>query len=485
MPDINDFDIFKRYSSYSKLVRIIAYCLRFRSCNKQAGPLNANDIKNAEIRILRIAQATQFTDIIKILKTKGLTNQSKIANLNLFLDNDGLIRVGWRLQKANLTFSQKHPILLPSRYQLTNNIIHEIHQKHFHRCIQTTLCLIRQRFWLLDGRNQVRKIVRTCTRCFRFNATPIEYKMGNLPPARIREATPFAHTGIDFCGSTLKKKYRNRNKIKVYICVFVCMSIKAIHLEVVSDLTSDGFIAALCRFTARHGLPEHIYSDNGTNFVGANNQLKKLYTLLNSEKYKDKVNKFASERCITWHFIPPVAPHYGGLWETSVKILSVLGDSLFTFEELNTFAIEVEGILNSRSITSLSSDPNDLLVLTPAHCLIGKPLTTLPEGDVLPVPANRLSTWEHISKVRQDFWARWSFEYLNELQIRTKWIKNGPKIVVGAVVPIKDKNQSCTQWTMSRISKLRPGEDGIERAAVGREIKRSTNRLCLLPIEQE
>mgnify|MGYP002717571259 CR=1 FL=1 len=492
---INDFDILNRCSSYSKLIGIIAYCLRFRLDNKRVGQINADEIKEAEIRILRIGQATQFADVIKDLKNKNTTKQGKIANLIPFIDDDGLIRVGGRLQKSDLAFSQKHPILLPSRHPLTDNIIREIHQKHFHAGIQTTLCLIRQRFWLLDGRNQVRKIVRTCTRCFRFNAIPIEYKMGNLPQARIRETTPFTHTGVDFCGPFYikEKKYRNRNRVKVYVCVFVCMSVKAIHLEVVSDLTSDGFIAALRRFIARRGIPEHIYSDNGTNFVGANNQLKELYALFQSDEHKNTVNKFANGRRIRWHFIPPVAPHYGGLWEASVKIFKhhakrVLGDSLFTFEELNTFVIEVEGILNSRPIASISSDPNDLLVLTPAHCLIGRPITTLPEGELLSVPANRLSTWKHISKVRQDFWTRWSLEYLNELQTRTKWIKNGPELKVGAVVLIKDKNQPCTQWNMGRISELHSGEDGVARAATVKtasgEIKRATNYLCLLPIEQ-
>ncbi|XP_011859379.1 PREDICTED: uncharacterized protein LOC105556878 [Vollenhovia emeryi] len=151
----NDFNIWERYSSHSKLIRVIAYCLRFRPCNKQTGPLDANEIKNAETRILKIVQANQFHDVIKILQTKGSANQSKIANLNPFLDDDGLLRVGGRLQRANLTFSQKHPILLPSRHQLTDNIIRETHQKYHHTGIQTTLYLMRQRFWLIDGRNQV------------------------------------------------------------------------------------------------------------------------------------------------------------------------------------------------------------------------------------------------------------------------------------------------------------------------------------------
>ncbi|KYN12710.1 hypothetical protein ALC57_15113 [Trachymyrmex cornetzi] len=270
-------------------------------------------------------------------------------------------------------------------------------------------------------------------------------------------------------------------------------TIKAVHLEVVSDLTSDGFLAVLRRFVARRGMPEHIYSDNGTNFVGANKQLREMYALFNSDQHKEQVNKFACNHRITWHFIPPAAPHFGGLWESMVKLFKhhfkrVVGDSLFTFKELNTFTIKIESILNSRPITILSCDLNDLLVLSPAHYLIGKRLTALPEGNLTSVPANRLSTWQHISKVRQHFWARWNLEYLNELQVRVKWVKDEPQFVTGAVVLIKDKNLPCNQWALGRITKIHPGDDGRVRAATVKtangEVERAARYLCLLPVER-
>ncbi|XP_071578769.1 uncharacterized protein [Temnothorax nylanderi] len=319
--------------------------------------------------------------------------------------------------------------------------------------------------------------------------------MGDLPPSRVRESRPFTHTGVDFCGPFYikEKKFRNRNKIKVYVSVFVCMSIKAVHFEIVSDLSTDGFLAALRRFCARRGIPEHIYSDNGTNFIGANNQLKELYTLFNSAEHKKLIDKYANEQRILWHFIPPVAPNFGGLWESTVKMFKhhfkrVVGDALFTFEELNTFVIEIEGIINSRPITSLSSDPNDMHALTPSHYLVGKPITALPESNLQSVPANRLSTWQHITKVRQDFWARWYLEYLNELQRRTKWVKDGPELKIGTMVLIKEKNLPCTQWALGRIAKLYPGEDGVVRTVDVKtskgEMKRTTKNLCPLPISQ-
>lgn len=311
-----EFDLFKRYSSYSKLIRIVAYCLRFRLRGRQSGPLIADAIREVEYRILKMVQATQFSDIIKILKGKHRANPGRIANLSPFIDENGLIRVGGRIQKSNLPISQKHPILLPSRHQLTDKIIREAHEKRFHAGIKTTVYCLRQRFWILDACNQTRKIIRNCIRCCRYAANAIKYKMGNLPAPRVREAIPFAHTGIDFAGPFYikEKKYRNQKRIKVYICIFICMSIKAVHIELVSDLSFDAFTSALRRFVARRGIPEHIYSDNGTNFIGANNQLRELYALYNSVEHKNVVIKIANEYRITWHFIPPAAPHSGGLW---------------------------------------------------------------------------------------------------------------------------------------------------------------------------
>lgn len=490
-----DFSILERYSSYSKLRNIIAYCLRFRLANKCNGPLCVEEIKEAEIRVLRILQAIQFSDELKKLKDQRLIRKSRIINLNPIVDENDLIRVGGRLKSSNLTFEQKHPILLPSRHPLTDQIIRETHEKHYHTGIQTTLHIIRQKFWLIDGKNQVRSVIRKCVRCTRFEPPAVEYKMGDLPPSRVQESRPFTHTGVDFCGPFYikEKKFRNRNRVKIYISVFVCMSIKAIHLEIVSDLSTDGCIAALRRFIARRGIPEHIYSDNGTNFIGANDQLKELYTLFNSAEHKKRIDQYANEQRIVWHFIPPTAPHFGGLWESSVKLFKhhfkrVVGDLLFTFEELNTFVIEIEGILNSRPITPLSTDPNDMCALTPAHYLIGKPITALPESNLQSVPANRLSTWQHITKVRQDFWARWHLEYLNELQRRTKWVKDGPEIKIGNMVLIKEKNLPCTQWALGRIAKLYPGEDGVIQAVdvktTNGEVKRTTKCLCPLPIPQ-
>ncbi|XP_066596555.1 uncharacterized protein [Prorops nasuta] len=315
--------------------------------------------------------------------------------------------------------------------------------------------------------------------------------MADLPASRVDISNPFSHTGIDFFGPMFikEKKYRNKKRIKVYGCVFICMSSKAVHIEIVSELTSDAFIAALRRFVGRRGVPAHIYSDNGTNFVGAHRELKELYVMLESEEFKDKRNNYVLKNKIHWHFNPPLSPHFGGLWEAAVKSFKyhfkrVVGDRLLTIEELLTFVVEIEAILNSRPLCPISSDPNDPLVLTSAHLLIGKPLTMLPESNVSSLPDKRLNNWQLIQKIRMDFWRRWQIEYLTELQKRSKWIQPARNITKDSVVLLIDKNQPCMHWLIGRVIELHPGDDGIVRVVTIKTakgiFKRNVRVICPL-----
>lgn len=183
---------------------------------------------------------------------------------------------------------------------------------------------------------------------------------------------------------------------------FFCMVVKAIHIEVVEDLSTDAFLGALSRFVSRRGHPQSIHSNNDMNFRGANSKLNELYDLLQSEIFKIKITNFTNERRIQWKFIPPHAPNFGELWEAFVKQFKhhfkrVAYDKRFTFVEFYTFTSEVEAILNSRPLTQLSTDVNDLTPLTPGHFLIGCPLNGLPEGNYENIPSNRLNVWKNIT----------------------------------------------------------------------------------------
>ena len=248
------------------------------------------------------------------------------------------------------------------------------------------------------------------------------------------------------------------------------MATKAVHIEVTSDLSTDGFLAAFRRFTSRRGIPSEVYSDNGTNFVGAQNELRELYALFNSDKFRQRVNAFAIEKQIKWHFNPPIFPHFRGLWEAAVisftpHLKRGIGVKMLTFEEINTLLIEIEEILNSCPLWCISTDPNDPNALTLAHILVGRALISLPQKSYLNVPENHLTTWQFISRAREDFWVRWHLEYLHELQKRVKWHITTDPITEGRVVLLIDKDQPCMQWELGIITKVYPGSDQITRVA--------------------
>ena len=488
-------EILTRYSSIVKLRRIIAYCRRFRI--KRTGLITCEELQEADSVILKLVQASSFADELRdLLKDKCVDEKSKLKNLNPFLDNLGIIRVGGRLRNSSASFIEKHPAILPRQHHVTGLLINHEHLSNYHGGVQATLYALRRKYWVLDGRNQVRKIIRNCMRCYRVEPQTSDCTMGDLPTVRVTETRPFVNVGVDYCGPFFikEKKFRNRGRIKVYLAVFVCLTVKAVHFEVVSDMTAEGFIAALKRFIARRGLCQNIYSDNGTNFVGANNEMKEVKETLQSEEYNASVYKHLANQGIKWHFIPPQSPNFGGIWEAAVKsfkrhLKRVVGDELLTFEELNTFITEVEAILNSRPLTPISTDPNDLLVLTPGHFLIGTSLTSAPEIDLKDIPRDRLSSWPLIQKIRQDFWKRWHTEYLTELNTRHKWTHGTHNIKPGTLVLIKEDNQPPLRWPMGRVVETLPGADEVIRVVRVKTSKgiftRNIRNLAPLPMDQQ
>ncbi|XP_071033034.1 uncharacterized protein, partial [Parasteatoda tepidariorum] len=232
--------------------------------------------------------------------------------------------------------------------------------------------------------------------------------MGDLPKSRVSQNFPFAISGVDFCGP-FTIKYKNQRK--------------AIHLELVTELSSQAFIATLKRFFSRRGKSSTLYSDNATNFVGSNNELQQLLSLV---KNPDKsLCNYMSHENIKWKFLPPRSPNFGGLWEAAVRSLKyhlkrVVGYKKLTYEDFLTVTTQIESVLNSRPLTPLSSDANDLSVLTPVHSLIGRPFTSIVEPDVTNVSDNMLSLWHKTTKFEQFIWKKWHKDYLSTFQQRSK-----------------------------------------------------------------
>ncbi|XP_024879015.1 uncharacterized protein LOC112459229 [Temnothorax curvispinosus] len=314
--------------------------------------------------------------------------------------------------------------------------------------------------------------------------------MGSLPRARVTSNRPFLHTGVDFAGPIFLRtaKGRGHKAYKAFLAVFVCFSSKAVHLEAVSDYSADAFLAAFRRFVSRRGLCRAVYSDCGTNFVGADNQLKALFQAANRDVHR--VIGHLADEGVQWHFNPPAAPHFGGLWEAAVKSMKrhlrrVIGETTRTFEEMTTFLAEVEACLNSRPLQALTDDPEDLDALTPGHFLIGAPLNAIPEPSTVDIQTNRLSRWRLLQNMRDHLWQRWSREYLQELTPRPKWWTADRNLREGQLCLIKSETTPPSRWPLARVARLHPGEDGqvrvVDLRTANGELTRPVVKLVPLP----
>lgn len=491
------WDLCSRFSSVTRLWRVTAWCRRFlnnlkRSNPRLQGPLTADEIRAARIACVTIVQTAAFADdIANLTADRGVSSSSPLRTLRPFVDTDGLLRVGGRLQGAAIPYEQRHPAILPAKSPLAALVVEDAHRRVLHGGPQLTLSHVMTRYWVLGARNLTRAIVHRCVRCSRFRAANINPIMGNLPAARVTPARPFQRTGLDYAGPVHLRASsgRGRKVTKGYIALFVCLWSKAVHLEVVSDCSTAAFLAAYKRFTSRRGLCAELLSDNATTFHGANAELQRMLHDA-SATHRDVAAIIANDGT-RWTFIPPSAPHFGGLWEAGVRstkhhLRRVIGDHILTFEELTTVLTQIEACLNSRPLTPLSPDSQDLAVLTPGHFLVGGPLLAVPEPTTLDVQLNRLSRWQTVTNIRDHFWRRWSAEYLHQLQQRTKWSRNSESLQIGRLVLLKDDRMPPTKWSMGRITAIHPGLDGVVRVVTvttaTSTLTRPVAKLCPLPI---
>lgn len=257
------------------------------------------------------------------------------------------------------------------------------------------------------------------------------------------------------------------------------------HLEAVSELSKDAFVLTLKRFIARRGLPRLIHCDNGGNYVSAAREIRD-FLQCNAASLTD----FAASEGVEFCFSPPYAPHFNGLMEAGVKsakfhLVRVLGNAHLNFEELSSLFAQIEAILNSRPLYSLSSSPQDFYPLTPGHFLIGRPLVALPTPCLLEAKESQLDRYKRIEHMRQTFWRRWSKEFISELQGRSKWRTRGQNLQVDDLVLLKEENSPPLHWRLGRVKQLFPGADGVTRVVdittARGVVRRAINRICLLP----
>lgn len=494
----DELPVFKRFESFRKLQRVLAYVLRFAKNSKQKQKEDRTlklfptvaELRDSLKVIVKVQQNRHLAEEIALIQSGE--SSKKLNPLSPFVDNDGLLRVGGRMGNSKLPFDVKHQLVLPSHNVVVKSLIRAIHHENLHTGPLGVLAALRRQFWITNARSEVRKVTRTCVQCFRMRPHTLEQFMGDLPASRCDKALAFQRVGIDFAGPIMIKQCgRKMAPVKGYICLFICMVTKGIHLEAVENLSTEAFVAALQRFVSRRGIPGIIWTDNGTNFIGAKRELHELYQLFKQQQTARQIFEFCQPRQICWKTIPPNAPHMGGLWEAGVKsaktiLKRVSQSALLTMMEFGTLLCQIEAVLNSRPLYAPSDNPNDPEPLTPGHMMIDRPLTAIPEPTYDGIPVNRLSRWQYVQHLRNGFWKRWSGEYLMELQARSKWRTKKDNVKPGMIVLIKEDNLPAQCWKMGKIETLFPGKDGIVRVVELRTatgvLKRPISKLAPLPI---
>jgi hypothetical protein len=477
-------DIFSRCSSWIALRRRVAALLKVKAwlLAKVKGKehefvvnLRMCDLKEAESEIFRHVQRA----------VSHCLSDSSLVRLGVASES-GILYVVGRHRRAPdaIPSDMKKQVLLPKKHHVTELIVRHVHAQVGHGGRETTLACLRTKYWVIGARNVIRGIISNCFVCRRWRSPAVEQQMADLPECRAAcDGAPFSHTGIDVFGPFMVKQGRAR--VKRYGCVFTCMTMRAVHLEVLHSLDTDSLINALIRFIARRGCPKHIYCDNGTNLVGAERQLRKSLQAIDS----NKVGNFLQSRDVQWNFIPPAASHMGGSWERMIgtvkKVLApLLIEQVLTDESLLTLLAMVEDIVNGRPITSVSTDPDDLQALTP-NDLLRPPSSnfSLPEFDA----ASARRRWRQVQHMADAFWKRWLKEYFPKLKARQKWTKQTVNLKVDDVVLIVE-NCRRSDWPIGRILEVFPSADGLVRKVRvqtrASSLVRPVTKLCLLEASQ-
>uniref|UniRef100_A0A5S6Q1B8 Integrase catalytic domain-containing protein n=1 Tax=Trichuris muris TaxID=70415 RepID=A0A5S6Q1B8_TRIMR len=362
------------------------------------------------------------------------------------------MRVQGRIDSADLPYDTRHPLILPRKHPLTDMIIDETHRRLHHGSVELTVCELRQRYWIPKCRQTTKKVIYQCWYCKKWRGKPSVPMMAPLPTVRLQAfQPPFTCVGVDYFGPIFVLVRRSHEKR--YGCIFTYLTTRAVHLEMSYSLDTDSFLMAFRRFISRRGSPAVVYSDNGTNLVAAEKEVRTSLESWNQAKIAEAL----TQHRIQWVFSPPNAPHFGGVWERLVRsakiaLRKILNGRAVTDETLVTAFVEIEGLLNSRPLTHISVDPRDPEPLTPNHFLLGRPHPHIPPDVINEQEITSRRRWRIAQAIVESFWKRWLREYVPCLIERRKWVRPTRDLKVGDVVIVVDPQCPRGHWPLGRVT---------------------------------
>ena len=476
-----------RVSTLSRLLRITAWIQRFLHNARQpqlrqqaAADLTAQEMASARLWWIRHIQQIHFAPPLQALLNKR--QHPLIRQLDLFIGDDGLLRCGGRLKHAELPPTADHPILLPPEHEFTVLVIHDLHRQMQHVGTSHTLSQLRRKYWIPRGRQAVKKAIAQCRTCRRYQGPAFRMpRSPDMPPERVTRSPPFTYTAVDYFGPLYCTDRSGEGK--VWVALYTCLAIRAVHLEVATDLSAEQFLLTLRRFIARRGTPKQILSDNAPQFQVADQMLQSLWSTSINQTC---VQSYMSDRGITRRFIPAHAPWMGGVYERLVRIVKsclrkTLGRARLCTDQLATLLVEVEAVVNTRPLVYVGAD--DCLSLSPADLLQQHTSIGLPDAapihedpDYTPPDTRKsladtlLDAWRRGQNLVNHFWQTWKAEYLAALREKQRATLNrkDPTTVqfplVGDVVQIGDStSRGC--WRLGRITRLHESRDKAIRSA--------------------
>ncbi|XP_034163934.2 uncharacterized protein LOC117598271 [Pangasianodon hypophthalmus] len=467
---------FQRFSTFTSLVRGVAFLVHmaksFKHTNQNSKckgwhrcdlPRTPDEIDQARNVILKATQKAAFAKELSALQAnQAVSKSSRLWKLSPIME-DNFICVGGRLKYSEVATAEKNPIILPKDSHISLLLIRRHHEQVKHQGRHLTEGAIRAAgLWILGGKSLINSVLHKCITCRKLRGKLEEQRMADLPSERLKICPPFTYVGLDVFGPWSVTSRRTRGgqaESKRWAIMFCCMSSRAVHVEVVESMDASSCINALRRFFALRGPAKQLHSDCGTNFIRACKELG-----------MDKiVQKYLSEQGCSWEFNPPHSSHMGGSWERLIGIARRILDSMFlqlktrlTHEVLCTLMAEVTAIINARPLLPVSADPEQPFILSPSVLLTQKTGVPPPPGDFSDKDLYT-KQWRQVQALANQFWTRWSREYLPCLQHRQKWTVPRRNLQVGDLVLLRDKQIARNCWPMARISAVFPGKDGHVR----------------------
>ncbi|XP_033755843.1 uncharacterized protein LOC117338595 [Pecten maximus] len=484
---------FTRFSNWKRLVRVVAR-IKFLAAHIRKDRERLPDrfdepefLQESERAIIAVAQQDAFSsEFQRIHAGKEIPHSSSLKTLTPVIGTDGLLHVGGRLNKIDneiIGSGLRNPVILPKSHHVAFLVVRHFHQKVVHQGRKFTEGAVRTGgYWVVSCRKMVNFIIHNCVTCKKLRGQFGQQYMADLPTDRCTPSPPFSYVGVDTFGPWPISFRRTRGGSatqKRWALLFTCLVTRAIHIEVIEQLSSSSFINALRRFISVRGPVIQFRSDRGTNFVGATEDLAIDARFVEN----DHVADFLSDGKIKWIFNPPYSPHMGGAWERLIGVAKNILNSMLlqqqrkslTHEVLTTLMSEVCAIVNNRPLVDVFSDPESPVLLTPSMLLTSKT-----SCDVNPFPPYNTkdvlrSTWKHVQSLAEEFWRRWRNEYLHGLQLRKKWQKHTKNLQPGDLVLLKDGERSRNEWPVGIVERTFPSNDCAVRKveiAVVRDNKR-------------